>query len=336
MSPNTRLVLFALLGAAAGAFDGGVLLGGAVGALLALHLNDRERLRELDARLRAVTARVLALDASPTDAVVQDPVVGDLSRLVDADPVGDAPDAASEEPDAVERQPDAVERQPDAVRPEVVPPPPVGDAAPDRLRPRIGRPPRPTAPPLLDRLPPELRRVWDFATGGNAMARLGLLLLFVGLGLGIRLAVDAGLLSVTLRLIGSGVVGLSLMGLGWRLRNGTPGFGLTVQGGGVAVLYLTVYAAYALYGLLPSLLAITMMGAIAVVCGALAVLQNAPGLALLGVAGGFAAPVLAGTSEGNHVLLLAYYALLNLGVLGVAWGKGWRSVAVVWGSSARS
>ena len=124
-------------------------------------------------------------------------------------------------------------------------------------------------------------------------------------------------------------MGLVLIGLGWRLRRGTPGFGLTVQGGGVAVLYLTVYAAYALYGLVPSLVAIGLMAAVAVACGALAVVQEAPGLAVLGVAGGFAAPVLAGTAEGNHVLLLAYYALLNLGVLGVAWGKGWRSVAVV-------
>ena len=204
-----------------------------------------------------------------------------------------------------------------------------GTPTPAPPQPPVGRRARPARPPLLDRLPPELRRVWDFATGGNPVARVGLLVLFVGLGLGIRYAVDVGWLSVTLRLIGAGVVGLSMVGLGWRLRDGTPGFGLSVQGGGVAVLYLTVYAAYALYGLVPSLAAIVLMGAIAIGCGALALAQNAPALAVLGVTGGFAAPVLAGTAEGNHVLLLTYYALLNLGVLGVAWSKGWRSVAVV-------
>ena len=171
--------------------------------------------------------------------------------------------------------------------------------------------------------------MWDFATGGNPIVRAAVVVVFVGLGLGIRYAVDVGWLSVGLRLAGAAVVGLALVGLGWRLRRGTPGFGLTVQGGGVAVLYLTVYAAYALYGLVPSALAIALMGAVAVACGVLAVSQDAPTLAVLGVAGGFAAPVLAGTPDGNHVLLLAYYALLNLGVLGVAWSKGWRSVAVV-------
>ena len=176
----------------------------------------------------------------------------------------------------------------------------------------------------LDALPPPLRRAWDFATGGNPVIRVAILVLFVGLGLAIRNYASTGLqLGVV------AVVGLVLVGLGWRLRRGTPGFGLTLQGGGVAVLYLTVYAAYALYGLLPSLPAIVLMGLVAVVCGGLAVAQDAPGLAVLGVTGGFAAPVLAGTAEGHHVLLLSYYALLNLGVLGVAWTRGWRSVAVV-------
>ena len=213
-------------------------------------------------------------------------------------------------------------------RPPVVVVPEAGaTSTPARASP-VGRV-RPARPPLLDRVPPELRRVWDFVTGGNAVARAAVVVLFVGMGLGIRYAVDIGVLSVAVRLAAAAVVGLSMVGLGWRLRRGTPGFGLTVQGGGVAVLYLTVYAAYALYGLLPSLVAIVLMGAIAAGCGALALVQNAPGLAVLGVTGGFAAPVLAGTAEGNHVLLLAYYALLNLGVLGAAWAKGWRSVAVV-------
>ena len=204
---------------------------------------------------------------------------------------------------------------------------PTRPVAPPASAPRRAKPARsrPSLPSLsLDDLPPPLRRAWDFATGGNLLARVSLLVLFVGFGLGIRYYASTGLQLGLVALVGAGLVAL-----GWRLREGTPGFGLTLQGGGVATLYLTVYAAYALYGLLPSLPAIALMAVVAVACGALAVVQNAPGLAVLGVAGGFAAPVLAGTAEGNHVLLLSYYALLNLGVLGAAWAKGWRSVAVV-------
>lgn len=173
-------------------------------------------------------------------------------------------------------------------------------------------------------LPPWARRAWAFATGGNPIVRVFLLVLFVGLGLLVREFASTGL---QLGLVAAAGVGLAAVG--WRLRRTAPSFALTLQGGGVAVLYLTVYAAYALYALVPSLVAIGLMAAVAVACAGLALVQDAPGLAVLGVAGGFGAPVLAGTAEGNDLLLLSYYALLNLGVLGIAWTRGWRSLAVV-------
>src|SRR6202035_3678108 len=46
--------------------------------------------------------------------------------------------------------------------------------------------------------------------------------------------------------------------------------------------------------------------------------------ALLAVSGGFLAPVLASTGQGSHVVLLSYYAVLNAGILAVAWFKAWR------------
>ena len=307
MTLTVRLLLFGALGALLASAGGEWALGAAAGALAALWLRDRERLAALADR------------------------VSELERpLRPPGPAGASERGASEHGAA-----------PAVDVPELAAPGdgglggglPTPEPAPSRERPparRAERAARPRRPAWsLEGLPPEARRAWDFATGGNPIIRAAVVVVFVGMGLVIRYAVDVGWLSVSVRLLASAVVGLALTALGWRLRRGTPGFGLTVQGGGVAVLYLTVYAAYALYGLVPSLAAVALMAAVAVGCGALAVTQDAPTLAVLGVAGGFAAPVLAGTPEGNHVLLLAYYALLNVGVLGVAWSKGWRSVAVV-------
>ena len=95
------------------------------------------------------------------------------------------------------------------------------------------------------------------------------------------------------------------------------------------MLYLTIYASYALYDLLPPFVALVLMAVVAAGCAVLAVVQNAPALALIGVLGGFMAPVLAGSNSGNHVLLFSYYTALNLGVLGIAWIKGWRSLALL-------
>lgn len=293
MTPTARLALYAVVGGVLAALLGGdFALGAAVGALLALRARDVARIAALEARLaRAPGAAEPAPDQDAVDESEEAPV-----------PEPAAPPLP--EPDTVE------------VRP----------APPRPARPRPARPPRRSP---WDDLPPEVHRAWAFVTGGNAVARVGLLVLFVGIGLGIRYAVEQGVVPVEVRLAASAAVGAGLVGIGWRLRQRAEAFALALQGGGVAVLYLTVYAAYALYALVPSLVAIALMAAIAVGCAALALAQSAPGLAVLGVAGGFAAPVLAGTAEGNHILLLSYYALLNAGVLGIAWVRGWRSLAVV-------
>ena len=54
--------------------------------------------------------------------------------------------------------------------------------------------------------------------------------------------------------------------------------------------------------------------------------QDAISLAALAVVGGFLAPILTSSDSGNHVMLFSYYALLNAGILGIAWFKAWRSL----------
>jgi uncharacterized membrane protein len=64
-----------------------------------------------------------------------------------------------------------------------------------------------------------------------------------------------------------------------------------------------------------------------VVCSSfLAVLQESKSLAVAGIIGGFLAPVLMSTGGGSHVMLFTYYALLNMGILGIAWFKSWREL----------
>ena len=52
-------------------------------------------------------------------------------------------------------------------------------------------------------------------------------------------------------------------------------------------------------------------------------------LAVLGIVGGFAAPILTSTGGGSHVMLFAYYAVLNAGIFAIAWFKAWRLLNVV-------
>lgn len=165
-----------------------------------------------------------------------------------------------------------------------------------------------------------------FFTDGNVVVKVGLLVLFVGVGFLIKYAAAHSMLPVELRVAGIGLAGVVLLVFGWRLRNSKRIYALLLQGGGVGVMYLTVFGAAKLYHLIPVGAAFVVMVALVVLSGILAVMQNARYLAIYGAAGGFLAPVLASTGSGSHVMLFSYYALLNLGIVGIAWYRSWREL----------
>ncbi len=124
--------------------------------------------------------------------------------------------------------------------------------------------------------------------------------------------------------------GIGLLVLGWRLRDAaTAPTRSSVQGGGIGVLYLTIYASFALYNLLPAALAFALLVVVTAAATALAVLQDARALAVLGIVGGFLAPVLVSTGSNDHVALFSYYAVLDFAILGIAWFKAWRMLNVL-------
>lgn len=175
-------------------------------------------------------------------------------------------------------------------------------------------------------LDPIYRRCRDWLFGGNTLVRVGLLVLFFGLAFLARYAIEHTTLSPALRLSGIALFGLVLGTIGWRLRERRRGYALSLQGGAIAILYLSAFAALRLYALLPASTAFALMLVMVMVAAILAVRQDAAALAVIATAGGFAAPILASTGTGSHVQLFTYYALLNTGILALAWLKAWRGL----------
>ncbi len=199
-------------------------------------------------------------------------------------------------------------------------------SSPEEATPRSSSLPHVTKPGRM--APDWLANAWsqalDWLTGGNPVVKVGLVVLFFGVSFLLKYASDHSLLPVELRMAGAGMLGVALLAVGWRLRHGNPVYALLVQGGGVGVLYLTIFAAARFLDMIPPLWALILMCAVVVFSGILAVVQNASALAVFGAAGGFLAPILLSTGQGSHVQLFGYYALLNLGVLGIAWYRTWR------------
>jgi uncharacterized membrane protein len=165
-------------------------------------------------------------------------------------------------------------------------------------------------------------------TTGNVPVKVGVIISFFGVAFLLRYAVDRSLLviPIELRLLGVAAVAGVLLALGWRLRERNTVYALSLQGGAIGILYLTIFAAFRLYALLPAMAAFALLVILTAAGGALAVLQNARALAILASVGGFLAPVLVSTGQGSHVALFSYYLLLNAAILGISRYHAWRSL----------
>lgn len=221
--------------------------------------------------------------------------------------------------------------EPAAPSPTASPPPietPISAAPPETpiapmLSAPVGTPADSVLPPAT---PAFIQGIKNFFTGGNAIVRVGVIVLFFGVAFLLKYAVEHQMLPIEARLIGSALGAIVLLAVGWRLRNKRELYALALQGGGIGIFYLTVFTALRLYGLIPAGMAFAILVAVAALSAMLAVLQNARSLAVLAATGGFLAPILTSTGGGDHVLLFGYYVLLNLGILTIAWFKTWREL----------
>ncbi|MCQ3021409.1 DUF2339 domain-containing protein [Pseudomonas savastanoi] len=199
-------------------------------------------------------------------------------------------------------------------------------AKPVEPAPDIHQPSKAAQPNLLDSA---INRAKDWLLGGNTVLRVGVVVLFLGLAFLLRYATEGMVVPIEARYAAVAASALALLGLGWwlRLRNGP--YALMLQGAGVGVLYLTVFAAMKLHALLDPAPGFVLLVAITAFSAILALTQNALALACAGALGGFAAPLLASTGQGSHISLFSYFALLNAGIIAIAWFKAWRILNLI-------
>jgi len=260
-----------------------------------------ERLRQLEVPTPASPVSVAPLIPEPTPVTQAPELVWELPAEAEIAPVAAAVEASQPLPD-------------DVWTPAPTP------------TPRPQEPAIPRGPNLIERAISGARN-WLF--GGNTVLRVGVVLLFLGLAFLLRDATEGMVVPIELRYAGVAAAALGLLGLGWWLRLRNSNYGLMLQGTGIAVLYLTVFAAMRLHPLIDPSAALGLLVAVTVFSAILAITQDALGLACAAALGGFAAPILTSTGAGNHVALFSYFALLNAGILAIAWFKAWRLLNLI-------
>ncbi len=287
----------------------GFIIGALLGVLLAQVLHLRTRLKLQSEQLRMLRQA----EATSPDTLAAAASVETRSAEPRRAPVFDT-------------TPDTVPTAP--LSPPVVPPAPA--AASNVRQPATGSPAAaPHRVPQPSRVDTWISGFIRWFKGGNPLARIGIVILFFGAVFLAKYAAENSLFPIELRFTGLALGAFALLIIGWRLRDQRPAYAQLLQGGGVAGLYLTVFAASRLYQLLPLSFALALLVVVALAAAILAVAQNALSLAVIGTVGGFLAPIMVSTGSGNHVALFSYYAVLNLGVFAVAWFRTWRVLNVL-------
>src|SRR5215831_1806211 len=251
------------------------------------------RLRALEQRLAQAGAAAAGPAAAPTPTPPEpEPAPLQITPVVE-------PAAAAESPPAAE--------------PAAAPTPPSPPPAP---------PPRPS---FEERFGTQ----WAVWAGGLALVLGGYFL--------VQYSIEQGWFGPGMRIFCGALLAAALLAAGeWARRKEnlsslvplpTAHIPSILTAAGTAVAYATVYAAYALYGFLGPAVAFVLLGIVALLTLAAALLHG-PALAGLGLVGAYVAPLLVSTNQPNYWALYLYLAIVSAASFALARMRMWRWLAI--------
>lgn len=216
-----------------------------------------------------------------------------------------------------------------AARPDAPAPPPVVTPPPPPLA------PPPPSPPVTP--PPRSRLDLEQRIGARWATWVGVVVILVAVALFLKWAFDNEYLGPDAR-VAIGIVGGLLMvlgGLALHRRRDVPYLSEGLAGGGLGSLYLSLFAAHSLYGLLGPAAAFASMFVVTLLGTLVAVLSNRLSTAVLAVLGGLLTPVLLQVERPDERNLLAYLLVLDALALLVSRFRTWAALNwLAWAGTA--
>lgn len=128
---------------------------------------------------------------------------------------------------------------------------------------------------------------WEAVLGRNWFAIIGGVALALGAAFFLRLAFDNDWIGETGRIILGLVTGLALLATGEYTARRIPRWSQPVTGSGIAILYLSIYAAFGFYQLISPVVALTFLFLVVGTAAVLAIRYESRIIALMGITGAF-------------------------------------------------
>ncbi|MDP2069146.1 MAG: DUF2339 domain-containing protein [Lutibacter sp.] len=160
--------------------------------------------------------------------------------------------------------------------------------------------------------------------GENLLNKIGIAITVIGVGIGAKYSIEHDLISPLTRVILGYLVGLALLGFGLKLKEKYENFSAVLVSGAMAIFYFMTFAAYSFYELFPQTIAFIFMVVFTVFTVVAALNYNKQIIALIGLVGAYAVPFLLSEDSGNVAVLFSYMAIINIGILVIAFKKYWK------------
>ncbi|MSU54927.1 MAG: DUF2339 domain-containing protein [Candidatus Taylorbacteria bacterium] len=162
--------------------------------------------------------------------------------------------------------------------------------------------------------------------GGRWLGKIGIVLLLLGVSFFLKYAFDNNIIGVVGRVILGLISGVALLALGQFLRAKYLRYSDILMGGGIGVLYMTIYASFAFYNLISQPVAFVFLFLVTALSVTISIVDNAFTLAAVGIFGGFITPYLVSAGMNSEVALFTYILILDVGVLVISFREKWQKL----------
>lgn len=165
--------------------------------------------------------------------------------------------------------------------------------------------------------------------GENLINKIGILILVLGISYFVKYAIDKDWINEPAR-VGIGILAGSLvLFIAHRLRKKYAPFSSVLVAGAIAIFYFTIAIAYHEYQLFGQQVAFAIMVVITAFSCLISLSYNRMELAILSLIGGFLVPFMISSGSGNYLVLFTYIAILDIGILTLAYFKKWHVLQIL-------
>jgi uncharacterized membrane protein len=170
----------------------------------------------------------------------------------------------------------------------------------------------------------EIKSELEKFIGENLINKIGIIILVIGVAIGAKYSIDHNLINPLTRIILGYLAGGVLLGFGIKLKTKYDSFSAVLVSGAMAILYFITFFAYDFYGLIPQILAFVLMVVLTLFTVVAALQYNRQVIALIGLIGAYAVPVLLSNGSGNVLIFFTYIAIVNAGLMVIAVKRDWK------------